>query len=228
MLDVMVISPHPDDAEIAMGGSILAMKSEGLRVGVLDLTNGEPTPKGSPEIRAAETARASELMDLDARVTLDLPNRWLENTREARTKIAGVLREHQPRLVFVPYFVDSHPDHVVAAQLGVDGVFTARLSNDAGIQGEPFRVGKFYHYLCTHMNISPDPSFSLDISPFFEKKMEVIRAYPSQFVDTPLGKRILSYVTAMNRYWGAMIGVEYAEPFVSREELGLKSLRDLL
>lgn len=228
MLDVIVVSPHPDDAEIAMAGSILAMKSQGLKVGILDLTNGEPTPKGSPEIRAAEAARASQLMDLDVRVTLDLPNRWLQNTREARTKIAEVLRRHQPRIVFVPYFVDSHPDHVVAAQLAVDGIFAARLGKDDNIKGEPYRAKRFYHYLSTHMNISPKPSFSLDISPFFEKKMEVIRAYPSQFVDTPLGKRVFSYVAAMNRYWGAMIGVEYAEPFVTREEVGLKSVRDLL
>jgi len=228
MLDVIAISPHPDDAEIAMAGSIVQMKAEGLKVGVLDLTNGEPTPNGTPEIRAAETARASEIMDLDVRVTLDLPNRWLENTREARTKIAEVLRRHQPRIVFVPYFVDSHPDHVVASQLAVDGVFAARLSKDVNIKGEPYRAKKFYHYLSTHMSISPNASFSLDISPFFQKKMDVIRAYRSQFVDTPLGARVIPYITAVNRYWGAMIGVEYAEPFVTREEVGLKSLRDLL
>jgi len=130
--------------------------------------------------------------------------------------------------VFVPYFVDSHPDHVVASQLVVSGIFTARLSKDDLIHGRPYRARKFYHYLSTHMNISPDASFSVDISPFFERKMEVIRAYASQFVDTPLGDRVLPYVKATNSYWGAMIGVEYAEPFVTREELGLKSLRDLL
>ena len=228
MLDVIAVSPHPDDVEIAMGGAILKMVDEGLRVGILDLTDGEPTPNGTPEIRAAESARAAELLGVAERITLDLPNRWLANTREARIKIAEVLRAHEPKTVFVPYFVDSHPDHVVAAQLAVDGIFTARLSKEPAIQGEPYRARRFYHYVSTHMNISPDVSFSLDITPYFERKMAVIRAYASQFVNTPLGDRVLPYVSAMNRYWGAMTGVEYAEPFVTREEVGLRSLRDLL
>ena len=228
MLDVMAVSPHPDDVEIAMSGTILKMVDEGLRVGILDLTDGEPTPNGTPEIRAREAARAADLLGVAERVTLDLPNRWLADTREARIKVAEVLRAHQPKIVFVPYFVDSHPDHVVAAQLAVDGIFTARLSKEPAIRGEPYRAKRFYHYVSTHMNISPEVSFSLDVTPYFERKMEVIRAYASQFVGTPLGDRVLPYVTAMNRYWGAMIGVEYAEPFVTREELGLRSLRDLI
>ena len=228
MLDVIAVGPHPDDVEIAMGGTILLLKSEGLRVGILDLTDGEPTPKGTPEIRAEESARAAAILGVDERITLDLPNRWVEDTREARTRIAEALRAHTPEIVFAPYFVDSHPDHVAASQLVVSGIFAARLTKDESIQGRPYRARKFYHYVSTHMNISPDASFSMDISPFFERKMEAILAYKSQFVDTPLGNRVVPYVEAMNRYWGAMIGVEYAEPFVTREEVGLRSLRDLL
>ena len=228
MLDVLAISPHPDDVEIAMGGSILLMKSQGLEVGVLDLTNGEPTPNGTPEIRAKESACAAERLGLDLRVTLDLPNRWITDDRDARIKVAEVLRRHQPEIVFLPYWVDSHPDHLAGANLAIAGIFTARLSKDDSIQGRPYRARKFYHYVATHMNISPDASFSLDISPFFEKKMEVIGCYVSQFGNTPLGNRVIPYVEAMARYWGAMIGVEFAEPFVTREEIGLKSIRDLL
>ncbi|MFH0962587.1 MAG: bacillithiol biosynthesis deacetylase BshB1 [Planctomycetota bacterium] len=228
MLDVLAVSPHPDDVELAMGGSLLLMKSEGLRVGILDLTNGEPTPQGSPEIRAREAACAAQVLGLDLRITLDLPNRWLVDDKPARIKVAEVLREHEPPIVFLPYWVDSHPDHVAAAQLVVAAIFTARLTKDETIHGRPYRARKFCHYIATHMNISPSPSFSLDVSPFFERKMQVVSCYKSQFGDTPLGSRVIPYVTAMARYWGAMIGVEYAEPFVTREEIGLKSLRDLL
>ena len=228
MLDVIAVSPHPDDVEIAMGGTIMRLVSEGSKVGILDLTDGEPTPKGTPAIRAKEAARAAELLGVAERITLDLPNRWLEDTRDARVRIAEVLREHQPEVVFAPYFVDSHPDHIVASRLTVSGIFTARLTKDDCIHGRPYRARRFYHYISTHMNISPDASFSVDITPFFERKMEVLHAYESQFVNTPLGDRVLPYVAAMNRYWGVMTGVEYAEPFVTREEIGLKSMRDLL
>ena len=110
MLDTLVVSPHPDDAELGMGGAILRLKAEGRAVGVLDLTNGEPTPLGSPEIRARETAAATEILRLDWRESLGLPNRSLEPTIEARAKLAGVFRRTRPRWIFAPYWIDAHPD----------------------------------------------------------------------------------------------------------------------
>ena len=112
MLDILVISPHPDDAELGMAGAILKMKSEGLSVGVLDLTNGEPTPFGSPEIRARETAAATEILGLDWRENLGLANRSLEPTLESRAKLAGEIRHTRPRWLLAPYWIDAHPDHV--------------------------------------------------------------------------------------------------------------------
>jgi LmbE family N-acetylglucosaminyl deacetylase len=116
-LDVLVIAPHPDDAELGMAGAILRFKSEGLRVGVLDLTSGEPTPHGTPEIRAKETQAATEILGLDWRDNLGLPNRSLEATLEARGQLAGVIRQVRPRWLFAPYWVDAHPDHVAATEL---------------------------------------------------------------------------------------------------------------
>ena len=128
MLDLLVIAPHPDDAELGMGGAILKFKSEGKRVGVLDLTSGEPTPHGTPETRAKETALATEILDLDWRDNLGLPNRSLEPTLEARAKIAGVFREQRPRWLFAPYWIDAHPDHVAATELVDAGRFWSKLT----------------------------------------------------------------------------------------------------
>ena len=111
-LDVMVVAPHPDDAELGMGGAIMKLRAAGLSVGVLDLTDGEPTPHGSPQIRAEETAAATEILGLDWRDNLGLPNRSLQPTLEARGKLAGVIRNLQPRWLFAPYWIDAHPDHV--------------------------------------------------------------------------------------------------------------------
>src|SRR5580704_19732799 len=103
MLDVLIVAPHPDDAELGAAGAILRLKAQGRRVGVLDLTSGEPTPFGTPEIRARETAAASAVLGLDWRENLGLPNRKLEATLEARHKLAGVFREQKPRWLFAPY-----------------------------------------------------------------------------------------------------------------------------
>ena len=116
MLDILVIAPHPDDAELGMGGAILKFKKEGRRVGILDLTSGEPTPHGTPEIRTRETAAATAILGIDWRENLGLPNRSLEATIENRAKLAGVIRQQRPRWLFAPYWVDAHPDHIAATR----------------------------------------------------------------------------------------------------------------
>src|ERR671939_1801500 len=109
-LDYLVIAPHPDDAELGAGGAILLLKSQGARVGVLDLTDGEPTPHGSPEVRRAETEAASRVLGLDWRGNLVLPNRSLQADLEARRLLAVKLRELRPRCVLAHYWEDAHPD----------------------------------------------------------------------------------------------------------------------
>src|SRR5262245_52254041 len=110
-LDVLVCAPHPDDAELGMAGTILCLKAQGLKLGVLDLTDGEPTPHGDRETRARETAEATRILGLDWRGNLGLPNRSLEPTLEARRQVAGMFRRLKPRWLFAPYWVDAHPDH---------------------------------------------------------------------------------------------------------------------
>src|SRR6186713_1491225 len=127
-LDLLVVAPHPDDAEIGVGGTLLESKAQGLRVGVLDLTSGEPTPHGSLETRARETAAATSILGLDWRENLGLPNRSLEPTLEARAQLAGVIRQQRPRWLFAPYWIDAHPDHVAASELVDAARFWAKLT----------------------------------------------------------------------------------------------------
>ena len=113
-LDILVVSPHPDDAELGMAGTMMKCREEGLAVGVLDLTDGEPTPFGSPEVRRRETAAATRILGIAWRENLGPANRSLEATLEARAKLAAVFRRTRPRWIFAPYWIDAHPDHVAA------------------------------------------------------------------------------------------------------------------
>src|SRR5438552_4592732 len=108
-LDYLIIAPHPDDAELGAGGTILLLKAQGATVGVLDLTDGEPTPHGSPEIRQRETEAATAILKLDWRGNLGLTNRALVSDLEARRRLAGALRQTRPRCLFAPYWDDAHP-----------------------------------------------------------------------------------------------------------------------
>jgi N-acetylglucosamine malate deacetylase 1 len=228
-LDVLVIAPHPDDAELGMGGAILRLKDEGFKVGVLDLTNGEPTPFGSPEVRARETAAASEILRLDWRENLGLPNRSLEPTLEARAKLAGVFRQTRPRWLFAPYWVDAHPDHVAATPLIEAARFWAKLTK-TDLPGEPYYPERIYYYFCIHLRLVTPPAFVLDISDYWDRKRAAIECYRSQFIEG----RPQEPPTFVDRLrdqaatWGLSIGTRYGEPFASREPVALHSLGGLL
>jgi bacillithiol biosynthesis deacetylase BshB1 len=229
MLDILVVAPHPDDAELGMGGAILKFKEEGLRVGVLDLTDGEPTPHGSPEVRAKETAAATEVLGLDWRENLGLPNRSLEATLEARRQLAGVIRRVRPRWLFAPYWIDAHPDHVAATQLVEAARFWAKLSK-SDLPGRPLHPERIYNYYCVHLKLTPQPAFVLDISNQWHGKLAAIRCFESQFItgrptDPPT---FLDRLRDEAAYWGKTIGVAYGEPFTSREPIGMRSLRELV
>ena len=116
-LDILVIAPHPDDAEISVGGTIAVSLQQNLRVGVIELTSGEPTPHGSLKIRRCETQKSTEILGLSWRANLDLPNRSLQPTLEARRKLAEIFRTVRPQIILAPYWQDAHPDHVAASSL---------------------------------------------------------------------------------------------------------------
>lgn len=228
-LDVLVIAPHPDDAELGMGGAILRMKAEGWRVGVLDLTDGEPTPFGSPEVRARETVAASQILGLDWRENLGLPNRSLEATLAARHALAGVIRRVRPRWLFAPYWEDAHPDHVAATQLVEAARFWAKLTK-TDLPFAPHHPQRIFHYYCVHLRLAPQPAFVLDISEHWEQKLAAIRCFASQFIEGRPAEppTFLDRLRDEGAYWGKAIGVKYGEPFACREPLGLNSLRELI
>ena len=229
MLDVLVVAPHPDDAELGMGGAILKFLDEGWRVGVLDLTSGEPTPHGSEAIRRQETAQASQVLGLTWRENLGLPNRYLEPTLEARHRLAGVIRQTRPRWLFAPYWVDAHPDHVAATQLIEAARFWAKLTK-CDLPGEPHHPQRIFYYYCVHLRLAPQPAFILDISSYWPRKLESIRCYHSQFA---VGRdqeqpSFLDRLRDEAAYWGKTIGRAYGEPFASREPVALSSLSQLI
>ena len=229
MLDVLVIAPHPDDAELGAGGTILKLRQEKMRVGVLDLTSGEPTPHGSLELRSQETAAATEILGLDWRENLGLPNRSLEATLENRAKVAGVIRQMRPRWLFAPYWIDAHPDHTSATKLVEEARFWAKLTK-SDLPGEPHHPQRIYYYYCVHLKLVPQPAFVLDISEVWEQKFAAIRAYASQFItgrptESPT---FLDQLRDEAAYWGKSIGTAYGEPIATREPLGLASFEGLV
>lgn len=228
-LDYLVIATHPDDAELGVGGVILALQAEGCRIGVLDLTDGEPTPHGSPEIRRRETEAATAILGLTYRDNLGLPNRSLVADLDSRRRLAMALRRLRPRRLIVPYWDDVHPDHVAASALADAARFWAKLTK-TDMPGEPHFPERVYYYFSIHLRIHPKPSLVVDISPYIDTKMRAVTCYQSQLVTgrSSSPPTLLDDVRARNRYWGWAIGRLYGEPLVCREEIGVCGLRDLL
>ncbi len=230
-LDILVVAPHPDDAEISVGGTIAVSKQRGLRVGVVELTDGEPTPNGSREIRAAETRAATEILQLDWRGNLGLPNRQLAHTLAARQALANVFRRLRPRLVLAPYWEDSHPDHVVASDLVDAARFWAKLTrtDEPGqlpLEGEPFIPARVFYFWSIHLRIHPQPAFVVDISAGIDTKMKAVRCYASHLLRnrSPEFPTVLDDIRDRARYWGWAIGKSFGEPFASREPIGLPGI----
>ncbi len=148
MSNILIIGPHPDDQELGMGGTVAKLADQEHNILLLDMTNGEPTPHGDPETRAKEAARAGEILNVQ-RCCIDLPNRAVEHTLEARHKVAGAIREHQAEIVFVPYFQDAHPDHVATTRIAEDARFDAKLTK-IDLPGEPIYPKWLFYYYSMH------------------------------------------------------------------------------
>ncbi len=227
MADILVIGAHPDDVEIGMGGTIGTLVAQEHRVTVLDLTNGEPTPMGTPERRRAESEEAARVLGVARRMTLPLPNRYLMDTVENRIIVAQVIREVRPEIVFLPYWVDAHPDHVAAEHLGEAARFYAKLTKTE-MRGHPHYPNRVFHFFCTHYRLHVAPAFIVDITDQIERKMEAVACYRSQFNDERGNLALLDSIRAVARYWGTRIRRAYGEPFASKEEIGLRGLGDVL
>ncbi|MBI4701026.1 MAG: bacillithiol biosynthesis deacetylase BshB1 [Deltaproteobacteria bacterium] len=231
----LVLAAHPDDAEICMGATVAKLVRQGWRVELCDLTDGEPTPAGSPERRAAEAARAAAILGVARRTTLALPNRYLMDGVQARQQAAEVIREVRPDLLFLHYWEDAHPDHVQASRLGEAARFYAKLTKTE-MRGEPCYPRRVVHFVGSHYRLHRAPSFILDVSDSFETKLEAVAAYESQFgaergqewVAARSRPPLAPALRSLGEYFGRLIGVRYGEPFIMREEVGLASLDALL
>ncbi len=226
MIDILCIGCHPDDVEMNMAGAVFLFKEKGYRVGILDLTNGEPTPFGSPEKRMAEQGKASRLLGIDERITLDLPNRTLTDTPENREKIAEVYRELKPSVIFTHSHDDLHPDHIAGSYLTEKARFHAKLTKTS-MKGSPHFADLLFYHHANHKRTIRHPSFILDITPYFERKLKVCSAYESQFHTTERKEYMKEMLTGRGLYYGSLIRAKYGEPFYSSEPLGLSDIKNL-
>lgn len=217
-LDILVFGAHADDAEIGMGGTIAKHVQAGHKVGVCDLTYAEMSSNGTVELRKQEAAAASEVLGLSARTNLGLPDRGLEPSRDQIERIVTEIRLFKPRVVFAPYWVDRHPDHVASSRLIEEAVFNAKLRRYLPDLPAVQVTQLVYYYI----NDSEHESLVVDISEFYETKRNALLAYRSQFetaaegsdrVSTPLTNRYIERVEARDSLLGQARGWAYAEGF---------------
>lgn len=219
-LDILAIAAHPDDVEQTCGGSLIRSAELGYRTGVLDLTAGDMGSRGTPEIRIAESQTAAELMQLAWRQNLRWPDARLENTITARMTLAGVIRRIRPRTVILPHWTGRHPDHYRASEIGYEACFLAGLRRleEETPPHRPFKI----LYSSLYANVTP--SFVVDISRQFDRRMQALLSYTSQYGDTsvaselfPSPSEVQERLGAIARFYGNLIGVKYGEPFVVKE-----------
>ena len=225
---LLVFGPHPDDIEIGLGGTIARHVAAGDRVGLCDLTAGEMGSNGTIDERLAEAEAARAVLGALWRTNLRWPDRAIGRNEEHGRMATALVRKVRPRAVAIPYGVDRHPDHVAASALVDAARFWAKLTK-CDLPGEPHYPQRIVYYFSVHLRLHPRPSFVLDITPHLEDKMRAISCYHSQFIEgrstTP--PTVLDDLRDRARYWGWAIGTGYGEPFVCREEMGLRGLRDL-
>ncbi|MGB7730923.1 MAG: bacillithiol biosynthesis deacetylase BshB1 [Candidatus Acidiferrum sp.] len=221
-LDVLAIAAHPDDVELTCGGTLIKMVQKGYKTGILDLTAGEMGTRGTPEIRAKESARAAKILKVSWRGSLGVPDSDVQPTRQNKLRLAAVIRDLRPHTVIIPYWEARHPDHYHASTLAYEGCFLAGLKQLA-MEGEPFRPFKILY--ATSFEGMP-ATFIVDITRQYETRRRAILAYASQFRPARSEKRqrvflaideLDSRMDLLARHYGQMIGVKYGEPFLQKE-----------
>ena len=221
-LDLLAIAAHPDDVELSCGGTLIKMAQMGYRTGILDLTRGEMGTRGTPEIRVREASRAAKIMGVRVRESLGLPDAHLAVTEDYKLAVATKIRVWRPHTVILPYWEGRHPDHYNAGRLGYEGCFLAGLKR-LSLPGEAYRPFKIL-YSTAYATVPP--TLAVDITAQFDRRRRAILAYASQFnpprrerrskVYLPLD-RLEQEMNLLAGFYGQMIGVRYAEPFLTRE-----------
>jgi N-acetylglucosamine malate deacetylase 1 len=226
-LDVLAIAAHPDDVEQTCGGTLIRMAEMGYRTGALDLTAGDMGTRGTPEERVAESEAAGRHLLLRWRGNLHFPDARLENHIAARMTLAQKIRELQPRVVILPYWQARHPDHYRAGEMGYEACFLAGLKK-LDEYSEPHRPQKI---LYSSLYADVKPSFIVDISAQFERRMAALLSYTSQYGETSEGgtlfpdeQEIRERLGAIARFYGNLVGVKYGEPFVVKEAIRIDDI----
>jgi N-acetylglucosamine malate deacetylase 1 len=236
-LDVLAICAHPDDAELSCSGTLMMEKAHGRMVGIADLTEGELGTRGTEEIRRNEATDAQYIMGIDERVNLCLPDGFFENTKFFQLEVIKVIRRFQPTIILTNAPSDRHPDHGRAAQLVRDSAWLSGLRKietrwDGSLQ-KPWRPTQLFHFI---QDRYLPPSFVYDITPVFNRKIEAIRAFKTQF-DTQPDNEPQTYISSpaflesiieRAKMLGKMIGVPYAEGFITEKVPGITNFDALI
>lgn len=230
-LDILAFGAHPDDVEISCAGTILKHIDLGYKCGIIDLTQGELGTRGSAELRLVEAENAKSILGISARENLGFADGFFQNDKEHQLPIINMIRKYRPEIVLANSIQDRHPDHGKGAKLVADACFLAGLIKVETRQ-EAWRPKAVYHYIQDEF-IHPD--LTVDVTPYFDKKIEAILAYSSQFYnpqsdepDTPIsGKEFLDFLKGRARTYGRPIGAELAEGFTAARNIGVRNLFDL-
>jgi bacillithiol biosynthesis deacetylase BshB1 len=228
-VDILAIAAHRDDVELTCAGILLKAVDAGYRTGILDLTAGETGTRGSAAIRAGEAERAAKILGVSERRNAGLPDAHLHNSEEARCAIVQEIRHFAPRVVILPFPVGRHPDHRIASELGRDACYLAGLERyEAG--GSPHRPHKVL-YALSYREDPIKPTFVVDISEQFDRKLAAIKCYGSQFDGAkaageifPTGQDLYSLVETQNAHYGSLIRKRYGEPFFTHETMEVEDV----
>jgi bacillithiol biosynthesis deacetylase BshB1 len=231
-VDILAIAAHPDDIELICGGTLIRAQMLGRSTGILDLAAGELASRGTPELRAKEAAKAAKVMGVSVRENLGFPDGGIQNTPETRAKVAVAIRKLQPKIVITHSLHGRHPDHPIVAQLVRDACFVAGLK-----KVEPkvpaHRPRKVLHAL-SYREDNEKPTFVVDISDAFEKKLEAIGCYESQFGEAvqagevyPNGEPLFDLIRHHAAHYGSLIRCRYGEPFYTTETMRVDDVATL-
>lgn len=231
-VDILAIAAHRDDVELTCGGTLIKAVSLGRTTAVIDLTAGELGSRGSAQLRGEEADNAAKVMGLSARDNLGLPDGGVVNTPETRAKLAAMIRRFKPAIVIAPSMRGKHPDHTVSAQLIRDACFVAGLKKvepDVPVH----RPRKIVHCLA-YREDNVKPTFVVDISDAFEKKLEAVKCYSSQFDEaiqagevSPNGEPLYDIIRHQAAHYGSLIRTKYGEPFYTTETMRVDDIAAL-
>ncbi|NNG17425.1 MAG: bacillithiol biosynthesis deacetylase BshB1 [Gemmatimonadales bacterium] len=231
-VDMLAIAAHRDDVELTCAGTLLKAVDQGHTTGILDLTAGELGTRGSAAVRAEEAHRAGQVLGVTERRNAGLPDAGLHNTEESRRVVVEAIRLFAPRVVILPHPIGRHPDHRLASELGRDACYLAGLTRYEA-KGEPHRPFKIL-YALAYREDPVKPTFVVDVSDQFDRKMAAIRCYASQFDDAvaageifPTGQDLYSLIETQNAHYGSLIRTRYGEPFLTQETMQVEDVLDL-